>query len=308
MGFTCPRLLQGSSGDAPGGVAQCQRHDHHVVERADDREELGDEVDGREDPEPSEGDGQFGSAGDTGVTAQAPDGDRTRRKESGEVFQQPRWEPPGQQEKDQPGCHHQAGRHRRQAKDRHTRQCNACYNQLVTMKWVLLIVRVPAEPSRHRVAIWRELRRTGAIQLAAAVWAFPARPAFEEALQRVAELAERAEGEIIRLHAIGADDAQAAKLEAAYTAERDAEWAEFLADCDKYLAELDREIAIQKFTRAELEEEEQSMERLRRWHRELALRDIFGAPSGPAADRRLKDCEAKLDDYTERVFNALHAT
>ena len=97
-------------------------------------------------------------------------------------------------------------------------------------------------------------------------------------------------------------------MEAAYTAERDAEWAEFLADCDKYLAELDREIAIQKFTRAELEEEEQSMERLRRWHRELALRDIFRAPSAPAADRRLKDCEAKLDDYTERVFNALHAT
>jgi ChrB-like protein len=31
-------------------------------------------------------------------------------------------------------------------------------------------------------------------------------------------------------------------------------------------------------------------------------------PSASAADRRLKDCEAKLDDYTERVFNALHAT
>jgi hypothetical protein len=42
--------------------------------------------------------------------------------------------------------------------------------------------------------------------------------------------------------------------------------------------------------------------------RELALRDIFGAPSAPAAEGRLKDCEAKLDDYTERVFNALHAT
>jgi DNA-binding transcriptional regulator PaaX len=176
------------------------------------------------------------------------------------------------------------------------------------MRWVLVIVRVPAEPTRHRVAIWRELRRTGAIQLAAAVWAFPARPAFEEALQRVMELADRAEGEIIRLHATGADDVQAAKLEGAYTAERDAEWSEFLSDCDKYLAELDREIAIEKFTRAELEEEEQSMERLRRWHRELALRDIFGARSAPVAERRLKDCEAKLDDYTERVFNALHAT
>src|SRR2546428_11335277 len=101
------------------------------------------------------------------------------------------------------------------------------------MKGLLLFVVFPAEPPRPRVAMWRERRRTGAIQLAAAVWAFPARPAFEEALQRVAELAERAEGEIIRLHATGADDAQAAKLEAAYTAEREAEWSEFLADCGK---------------------------------------------------------------------------
>lgn len=124
----------------------------------------------------------------------------------------------------------------------------------------------------------------------------------------MAELAGRAEGEILQLHATGADDVQAGKLEAAYTAERDAEWSELLADCDKYLAELDREIAIQKFTRAELEEEEQSMDRLRRWHRELALRDIFGASSASVAGRRLKDCEAKLDDYTERVFNALHAS
>ena len=27
------------------------------------------------------------------------------------------------------------------------------------------MVRIPAEPSRHRVAVWRELRRTGAIPL-----------------------------------------------------------------------------------------------------------------------------------------------
>ena len=45
--------------------------------------------------------------------------------------------------------------------------------------------------------------------------------------------------------------------------------------------------------------------RLRRWHRELRLRDVLGAPSAAAADRRLKDCEAKLEDYTQRVFHAV---
>jgi hypothetical protein len=32
---------------------------------------------------------------------------------------------------------------------------------------------------------------------------------------------------------------------------------------------------------------------------------VLGAPSATDADRRLKDCGAKLEDYTERVFHAV---
>jgi hypothetical protein len=81
--------------------------------------------------------------------------------------------------------------------------------------------------------------------------------------------------------------------------------AEFLDECGKYLAEIDKEIAKDKLTLAELDEEEQSLERLRRWHRELRLRDVLGAPSAGGADQRLKACEAKLEHYTQRVFQAV---
>jgi hypothetical protein len=33
------------------------------------------------------------------------------------------------------------------------------------MEWIVLLVRLAAEPSRHRVAVWRELRRAGAVSL-----------------------------------------------------------------------------------------------------------------------------------------------
>jgi len=33
------------------------------------------------------------------------------------------------------------------------------------MAWRLITDRLPAEPSRHRVAVWRELRRLGAVTL-----------------------------------------------------------------------------------------------------------------------------------------------
>jgi vacuolar-type H+-ATPase subunit I/STV1 len=167
------------------------------------------------------------------------------------------------------------------------------------MEWMVLLFRVPAEPSRHRVAVWRELRRTGAVSLGQSAWLAPAAPA------RAVQLVQAGGGEAIVLDVSGHEDADAERLAEVYTAAREAEWTEFLAECGKYLTEIDKEIAKGKLTLAELDEEEQSLERLRRWHRELRLRDVLGASSAADADRRLKECEAKLEDYTLRVFQAV---
>ena len=72
-------------------------------------------------------------------------------------------------------------------------------------------------------------------------------------------------------------------MEELFTAEREAEWVEFLSECDKAEAELHREVEKQKFTLAELAEEEQNVDRLRRWYRELRAKDLFGAPRLPGA-------------------------
>jgi len=174
------------------------------------------------------------------------------------------------------------------------------------MQWTVLIVRLPADPSRHRVAVWRELRRTGALMLGQGVWAVPTTPAFTGGLDRAVRLAERGDGEVVLLEAAARDEANAARLEGLFTAAREAEWAEFLADCAKYEAELDKEIRINKFTLAELDEEEQSLDRLRRWYREIKVRDLFGAPAAAEAEQRLKHCAERLEDYADRVYQAVH--
>ncbi|WP_329048501.1 chromate resistance protein ChrB [Amycolatopsis sp. NBC_01488] len=175
-----------------------------------------------------------------------------------------------------------------------------------TSHWSVLVVRVPAEPSRHRVAVWRELRRVGALSLGQGVWAVPDAPVFAGGVARVIELAGRGDGEVLVLAAAGRSAPDAARLEALFTAERAEEWAEFLADCGKFDAEIDKEIRVGKFTMAELEEEEQSLERLRRWHRDIKARDVFGAPAATEADERLTHCVGRLAEYTDRVFQALH--
>jgi hypothetical protein len=110
------------------------------------------------------------------------------------------------------------------------------------MDWIVLLFRVPAEPSRHRVAIWRDLRRTGAVSVGQSAWLAPAAPAFADGIARAVTIIQAAGGEAIMLDASGHQPADAERLAAAYTAAREAEWTEFVAECGKYLAEIDREI------------------------------------------------------------------
>ena len=100
---------------------------------------------------------------------------------------------------------------------------------------------------------------------------------------------ERGNGELLLLTTGPADD-DAARLRELFTAARADEWAEFTADCGKFTDEIAKEIAKRKFTLAELEEEEQSLDRLRRWFRAIRSKDVFGSPEAASADHSLAGC------------------
>ena len=171
------------------------------------------------------------------------------------------------------------------------------------MDWVVLTYRVPQEPSRHRVAIWRELRRAGAVSLQQATWALPLHPATDATIDRVLALVERAEGEALVFTSRPRDQAMAASIEDQFLEGREAEWREFVRECDKFDAEIAREVASEKFTAAELDEEEQNLERLQRWYRELRARDVLGAPSASDAELRLKSSAERLEGFAQQVFD-----
>jgi hypothetical protein len=173
--------------------------------------------------------------------------------------------------------------------------------------WLIAAIRLPAGPSRHRVAAWRELRRVGAIPISGGVWAAPAAPVFAEGLGRVAELVRRADGQVTLLQAGPRDEHSRASLVGEFNAARAAEWTEFASECDKYEAEIAKERRIGKFTVAELDEEEHSLDRLRRWFREIKARDIFAVAEGMRAEDRLKRCGEALDGYVAEVYRAVHA-
>ena len=171
--------------------------------------------------------------------------------------------------------------------------------------WLVMLARMPTEPARHRMALWRELRRAGAVPLGQAAWALPDLPAVRPRLHRLTDLATAGNGTLLTLAAQGHAAVDEAQLDQLYAEAREQEWVEFRADCGKYLAELDKEEAIGKYTLAELEEEEQSLDRLRRWYRDLRGRDLLTSPPTHDAATDLKQCEHRFDDYAEHVYTTV---
>jgi len=172
------------------------------------------------------------------------------------------------------------------------------------MSWRIVTYRLPKDGnSSQRVAVWRELRRVGAVALQSATWAVPTGDGFDEGVEKAVRLVERADGHALVLD-VDPDSQSLGELEMLYSAERDEEWAEFIAECGKAVAELADEVAKEKFTLAELDEEEHNVDRLRRWYRELRTKDLFGAPLAAPAATQLKEATEALDDFATRVYQA----
>jgi hypothetical protein len=97
-------------------------------------------------------------------------------------------------------------------------------------RWLLLLYKVPREPSVGRVSVWRKLKRLGAILLHDAVWALPPSPRTREELRWLAaEIHERGGDAMLweaSLCLDGRDDA----LIRQFLDQVDAVYAEILAD------------------------------------------------------------------------------
>jgi len=171
------------------------------------------------------------------------------------------------------------------------------------MGWLLLTYRLPVERSSARVAVWREVRRSGALQLQQSVVVFPDTAEFRRALARVRSLVGDVGGSVVAVGAEPLTRDDDARLLAAWNEARAAEYAELASECEKLVAEIDKEFAKEKFTLAELDEEEAELEKLRRWHERIRERDVHGCEGAAAAEAALERASEALARYTAAVFD-----
>jgi ChrB-like protein len=170
------------------------------------------------------------------------------------------------------------------------------------MGWLVVLYRLPSNDSRARVAVWRELRRSGALHVQQAVVAVPDEEPFAGVVDRLRELLDELGGQVtvLRTDAVAGGDEE--RLVQAWNDARDAEYRELAGECTKFLGEIDHEFEIEKFTLAELDEEEAELDKLQRWHVRIRARDVHGAAGAEAAGRAMQQAEEALERYSAAVF------
>jgi hypothetical protein len=166
--------------------------------------------------------------------------------------------------------------------------------------WLLLIYRIPTEPTRLRAGVWRKLKGLGAIYLQNSAIALPFSPHSERALRTLrAEIQELGgKGSLFSSTTLAGQD----QLVETFNAARDDEYDEIIDKCDDFLQQVHKEYDANHFTYAELEENEVDLVKLKGWLEKIRARDVLGASKLQATVEAVERCDHVLEEYAARVY------
>ncbi len=175
---------------------------------------------------------------------------------------------------------------------------------MTPQEWLLLLPQPPHTPSSLRVQVWRRLRIAGALGIHNGVWALPRTPDHERFLNHLLADVQAQGGNGLLFVASPLAGAVPADIVARFQAERGEDYVEFAGRCRDFRAEIAKETSQHNFTFAELEENEQDLQKLVGWLQKIQARDFFGGEQAEQAERALAGCQQALDVFTRAVYTA----
>jgi hypothetical protein len=159
--------------------------------------------------------------------------------------------------------------------------------------WILLSSRLPREPSRLRLGVWRRLKRIGAALLHDSVWILPADAKTREAFEWLAEEIEEHGGTALTWEAQSLSADQDRRVVQQFRAEADERYAGLAAS-----AKAIRRAGLGRRRKLRSTQIGQAIRQLRGLERALRLerrRDYFRAPGRVAADAAVRDALQDLE-------------
>ena len=167
--------------------------------------------------------------------------------------------------------------------------------------WLVLVYRVPSEPSNNRVSVWRELKRLGALYLQQCVCIVPNESGLAAGIAQAREKIARFGGSsnLLEVPRVAPDEEEGLIQQFRDLSAK--QYAEIVEECEtKFVKEVEFEHFRQNFSFAEAEEIEQDLDKIQRWFARVQERDWFGAPGREDVSTWLIRCEELLNGfYTE---------
>jgi hypothetical protein len=96
--------------------------------------------------------------------------------------------------------------------------------------------------------------------------------------------------------------AQEERINSAFVDSRNEEYREIIGKCEDYAKEIEFEIGRQNFIFAEVEENEEELEKLKQWLKKVEKRDIVEAPLRKEAVQKIQSCEDLFQDFAMKVY------
>ncbi|GAC1340021.1 MAG: hypothetical protein NVSMB26_27960 [Beijerinckiaceae bacterium] len=152
------------------------------------------------------------------------------------------------------------------------------------------------------MALWRRLRAAGAASVLNGTWVLPVT---DDHKALFAQLAETTRGQggsatVFETTAMAQEEEEA--IVARFQADRAREYDELAERSRGFLAEIEKETQLRKFTFAELEEIEDDLNKLSAWLAKIKARDFFPNARMQEANATLEDCGAALHVFAEEVY------
>ncbi|MCL6558832.1 MAG: hypothetical protein K6U74_08510 [Firmicutes bacterium] len=166
--------------------------------------------------------------------------------------------------------------------------------------WLLLIYKIPSEPTRYRAAIWRKIKAMGAVYLQNSACVLPVNLKSERQFRQLRREIESYGGEGYLIKGVFLGNEQ--QVVDMFNRARDEEYEEIIDRCRDFFKEIDKEIERKHFTYAELEENEEDLEKLKKWFDKVKERDFFNAGKMASTAEILEKCQEKLDEFGSYVF------
>jgi hypothetical protein len=148
--------------------------------------------------------------------------------------------------------------------------------------WILLLFRLPATHKTARVALWRKLQKTGAIQIKSSTYLLPDAPAQYELFQWLAKQVTDYGGDSTLIRAQQIEGLSDAKIVALFNAARDADYVA--------LSKAARRLAGRTAAKRDKAFAEE-VEKLRKTFRRIRETDFFDAPKAHVAESSIERLE-----------------